>query len=133
MSDIHKISMATNQETKLSKRILLAASENGYTLFRNQVGAGWVGRHATVEGGIFIHDARFVKYGLTEGSGDFIGWKSVEVTQDMVGKKIPVFASVEVKTRKGRLSKDQRAWFNHLKKIGAIAIAARSPDDLNDT
>lgn len=120
----------TNRETKLSKHILLAAQENGYTLFRNQVGAGWAGDSVKNDSVVLIRNPRFVKYGLLEGSGDFIGWKSVTITSDMVGETVPVFASIEVKTKTGKASKAQLTWKNNLDRAGAIAIIAREPDDL---
>lgn len=119
----------TNPETKLAKRILLAASQEGYTLFRNQVGAGWAGDWTRLkDGSVLIRNPRFVRYGLYPGSGDFIGWRMVDVAS---GVMVPVFASIEIKTAKGRQSEDQKKWQANLKKAGAIALVARRPEDLS--
>lgn len=77
-------------------------------VFRNSVGM------IRVEG-------RTIKYGLHVGSGDYVGWQEIEITPDMIGKKIAVFASIEVKTLHDRLSDAQRSWFRAVQDAGGIA------------
>ena len=77
-------------ETAILQRIRLDLGlEPTVRLFRNNVGV--------------LRDAqgRPVRFGLHPGSGDLIGWRSVRITPDMVGRLLAVLASVEVKTATG--------------------------------
>jgi hypothetical protein len=83
-------------------------------LFRNNVGGYW------------SKEGSFVRTGLAPGSGDLIGIKAVTITPDMVGTRVGVFTSVEVKSTKGRAGKKQKAWAGMVKELGGIAGFARS-------
>jgi hypothetical protein len=89
-------------------------------VFRNQVGA------------YRSPDGRFINFGLAKGSSDLIGFKTVTITQDMVGKDIAVFLSIEVKTPKGKLTDEQKHWLQFIKDKGGIAFVARTPHDIHD-
>lgn len=104
-------------ETTILQRIRLAiASIPGLRLFRNNVGA------------LKDQQGRFVQFGLHPGSADLIGWRTVTITPDMVGKQIAVFVSVEVKTQDGRVRPDQQNWLEQVQKAGGLAVVARSPE-----
>jgi len=128
-----------NRETPLLKRILLDVSARGWRLFRNNVGQAWQGRVQTayssstpkgIEEIVEIVGARRVNYGLEKGSSDLIGWQTVRITPDMVGMRVAVFASVEVKSKSYRtLSADQKAWLKAVKKAGGIAHVVREMED----
>tara|TARA_B100001939_G_C16796454_1_gene553670 strand:+ start:519 stop:683 length:165 start_codon:yes stop_codon:yes gene_type:complete len=47
----------------------------------------------------------------------------------MVGREMPVFAAIEVKTAKGRATKDQLRFIEHIRNAGGIAGVARSVDE----
>ena len=67
------------------------------------------------------------------GSGDLIGWNSVEVTPDMVGKKVAIFLSVETKRPKnGHVSTEQKTWMNVVNNAGGIAIVTNSEDKIKN-
>lgn len=51
-----------------------------------------------------------IHYGLFNGSGDRVGWRTITITPDMVGKQIAQFLSVEVKTLRDRMSDEQKKW-----------------------
>ena len=108
-----------NIETNIQQRIRLAlGTREDVRLFRNQVGQ--------------LPDPRTgrpVQFGLAKGSADIVGWKTVEVTPDMVGQKLAVFASIEVKTPNGRLTGPQQNWMHTVQTAGGIAGVARSPED----
>ena len=108
-----------NAETTLQQQIRLALGMHPDTrLFRNQVGS--------------LPDprtGRLVTFGLARGSADLIGWRTVLVTQDMVGQQLAVFTSIEVKTPTGRLAPLQANWFDAVQNAGGIAGVARSVDD----
>ena len=104
-------------------------------LFRNNVGKYWGGKLVKVDGAFTIlkHSTpRPIECGLKVGSSDLIGWKTVTVTPEMVGKKIAVFASAELKTAKGRPSKDQENWIKAVNLSGGIAGIVRSMDGFRE-
>ena len=109
----------TNAETILQQRIRLAVGTNhDARIFRNQVGS--------------LPDprtGRLVTFGLARGSADLIGWRTITVTQAMVGTRLAVFTSIEVKTPTGRVRPEQQAWLEAVKGAGGIAIIARSITD----
>lgn len=108
-----------NAETDLQQRIRLALGlRSDLRLFRNQVGQ--------------LPDPRTgrpVQFGLARGSADLIGWRTVTVTPDMVGQRLAVFTSIEVKTATGRLTPAQHSWLGVVRGAGGIAGVARSVSD----
>jgi hypothetical protein len=109
----------SNAETQLQQQIRLALGTRPDTrVFRNQCGA--------------LPDprtGRLVTFGLARGSADLIGWRSVVVTPDMVGRRLAVFTSIEIKTPRGRLSPEQHNWQLAVASAGGIAGVARSVTD----
>ena len=103
----------------LQSAILLDAPKRGYRLMRNNVGRARAGN-------------RVIAYGVGgPGGADLIGWRSVEITPDMVGKKIAQFAAVEVKDGPtARASADQKKFLAAVDAAGGIAILARRLEDL---
>ena len=63
------------------------------------------------------------------GGGDLLGWRTVEVTPEMVGQQVAVFTSIEVKTPTGRLRPEQEQWMKVVRAAGGIAGVARSVED----
>lgn len=108
-----------NAETDLQQRIRLALGTHPEArLFRNQVGS--------------LPDprtGRLVTFGLARGSADLIGWRTIVITPDMVGQRIAVFTSIEVKTPRGRLTPEQHNWLLAVQAAGGIAGVARSVAD----
>ncbi len=73
---------------------------------------------------------RRVMAGLGRGTSDFIGWKTIIVTPDMVGKKVALFCAVEGKTPDGRLSEEQAHFIHMVRQAGGIAMVVRSEDQI---
>jgi hypothetical protein len=97
--------------------IMLAASEDGNRLLRNNVGA--------------YKDKRgvWVKYGVGgKGGSDLIGWTQVIITADMVGQTLPVFTAVEVKEN-AKPTTDQLNFIGSVKRAGGIAGIAHSVEE----
>jgi hypothetical protein len=117
-------------ESELLKKIQVKLSPQTI-LFRNNVGTGWIGtvKRSKTGSGIYIENSRPLNAGLCVGSSDLIGWKSIEITPDMVGKKIAVFVAIEGKTGKLNPTPEQLNFIEQLKKAGGIAGVARSVDD----
>ena len=111
-----------NAETDIQQRIRLAfGTRSDLRLFRNQVGQ--------------LPDPRTgrpVQFGLARGSADLIGWRSVVITPEMVGQRVAVFTSLEVKTTTGRLTPAQQAWLGTVHTAGGIAGVARSVRDAEE-
>lgn len=104
-------------ENEIQNDIRAAAYEHGARLFRNNVG------------GLQDATGRYVQYGLCVGSSDLIGWTEVEITPDMVGKKVAVFTAIEVKAAKGRPTQLQQDFIAAVRTAGGLAGIARSRAD----
>lgn len=99
-------------------------------LFRNDCGTAWAGEVVHRRGRtVTLHKAQRITYGLQPGSGDLIGWRTVEITPDMVGQRVAVFLSAEVKNRRGRVSAAQRRWIDVVNAAGGLAGVVRSEED----
>lgn len=83
--------------------------------------------------GGYYNRGHYVRYGIPEPpsgrkekntdmkGSDYIGFRLVEITQDMVGKKVPVFSSIEVKTRTDKIKEGQLKWLRFVRDKGGIA------------
>jgi hypothetical protein len=87
-------------------------------LFRNNVGL-CKNEHTTIV------------YGLCPGSSDLIGWTSIEITPEMIGKKIAVFTAFEIKTEKGKVSPEQKIFLENVKNAGGLGKIIRNIEDIN--
>lgn len=111
-----------NLETKIQRLIMVAISEAGHTVFRNETGSFWTGKVIHKDNRtVTLANAQMIPCGLCRGSSDLIGITSQ-------GK----FFAIEVKTPKGRTSKEQEAFISRVKEQGGIAGVARSPQDALD-
>jgi hypothetical protein len=97
--------------------MILRLGKGAVRLFRNSTGQ------------FRTEDGRVVRTGLCVGSSDVIGWQSVVVTPDMVGKRIAVFVAIEAKAETGRPTKEQLAFIAAVRAAGGIAGICRSSED----
>mgnify|MGYP000025208530 CR=1 FL=1 len=113
------ITRVPNAETDIQQRIRLAlGTRSDLRLFRNNTGT--------------LPDPRTgrpVQFGLARGSADLIGWRTITITPEMVGQRVAVFTSIEVKTDSGRLSPAQRNWLEAVRVAGGITGIARNVSD----
>lgn len=72
---------------------------------------------------------RYVTYGLAVGSGDLIGWRSIVIGPEHIGMLMAQFLSIEAKSARGRLTPEQVAWMEAVKRAGGIAGCCRSADE----
>lgn len=106
-------------EASLQQNIRLTLGKcPGVKLFRNNVGA-----YKDPAG-------RVIRYGLVQGSADLIGWRTVVITQSMVGQSVAQFVSVEVKSPTGRIRPEQLRWQDAVTRAGGVAVIARSVEDV---
>lgn len=116
-----------NRETKVMQDIMLRIGRGAVRVFRQNVGVGWVGRVVARKGRtLILEDARPLHAGLCVGSSDLIGWRTVEVTPDMVGRRLAVFLAIEAKADDGATTDDQETFGAAVVNAGGIFIVARS-------
>ena len=109
----------SNSETKIQQEIRLALGQRSVLrLFRNETGK--------------LPDprtGRWVQFGLAKGSSDLIGFKTVKITPEMIGKEIAQFVSIEIKTERGKLTDIQKNWLQKVQSSGGIVGVARTVKD----
>lgn len=119
------------KESDIQRLIMLALSNAGCTVWRNNVARAWVGDKYTrlANGDLVIKNPRPLNAGLCVGSSDLIGIYPKVVTQEMVGSTVGIFIGPEIKTPKGRPTKEQSNFQDHVNSRGGISGIARSPAD----
>ena len=101
-------------EHEIQQRIRLACGRGAVRLWRNNTGA------------LVDQQGRFVRFGLCKGSSDLIGLRSLEITPEMVGKRLAQFVALEVKTESGTVSTEQRAFLQLVQQLGGLGAVCRS-------
>ena len=120
-------------ESKILKDIHRGYSRGRVRLFRNNVGVALQGQDVSWTGSAaFIKKAKYIRFGLCVGSSDLVGWKTIRITPDMVGKDFARFVAIEVKDARGRLNKEQKQWLSIADSMGAIVGVARSLSDARE-
>lgn len=107
------------------------STERLATLFRGNVGNAWTGNkiERRSSGSVLIYDARPFTTGLPQGFPDLFGIRSIEVTPNMVGEKLAVFAFIEVKQPGKQPTKTQQRMIEYLRTQGAIGGVAHSVEE----
>lgn len=110
--------------------MLRLGSAPGVRVFRNSVGEGWVGRTIRHDGDrLLLAHPRRVTFGWCPGSSDVLGFQSLTITPEMVGRTLAQLVAVEVKGPRGVLSDAQKRFLAMAHRSGAAAGVARSVDD----
>ncbi len=109
-----------NKETILQRQIMIALSESGHKVWRNETGRFWTGNPVHRDGQtVTLTGAAMIPAGLCVGSSDLIG------IQSGTGR---IFA-MEVKTKNGRTTKEQESFIETINDAGGIAGVVRSVED----
>lgn len=119
---------------------LAAATLAGAVLFRVNSGKAWLGQgkaQRLTDGSVLIPGGRPIALGLALVSGepavgqsDLIGWRTLTITPDMVGRRVAVITAIECKrTDGGRTSADQARFIDIVRSAGGIAGVAKSADE----
>lgn len=119
------------KEANIRNNIIKHACTLGWRLFNNPQGVAYVGRYDAAQK--VVRFPRVMRFGLGTGTSDLIGWRPVEITQDMVGKTIAQFTAVEVKKDKHGAYKEtaeQKAFGAFVNKSGGCYICADKEEDL---
>lgn len=98
-------------ESSIYNALRLEAAQYGCYLFRNNIGC--------------LQDKRgqYVRYGVASpGGADLIGWTR--------RKNVAVFTSIEVKTKRGKVTAQQAAFLAAVHAHGGIAGVVRSVEEL---
>jgi hypothetical protein len=109
-------------------RLMVSKLMQNVKLFRNNVGQGFCGVVVEEVGKVRLVLTRFfrIKFGLCNGSSDLIGWTSTVITPEMVGEKVAVFTSIEVKQPKKQSTEEQIHWLFAVRDAGGIAARVDS-------
>lgn len=108
------------KENNIQRLIEERASQLGHRLFRNNKGA------------LQNKQGDWVSYGVgPEGTADLLGFAVVTITPDMVGERVAVFCSVEVKKPGESPRRNQRDWMNFIRQMGGRAGVATSPEEVD--
>lgn len=108
-----------NQETIIQRKIMIALSNAGCIVWRNETAGAYVGKVLHKAGDqVTLQSAHMMTFGLCVGSSDIVG-----IAPD--GR----FLAVEVKTKTGRPTADQLNFIDAVRRHGGIAGIARSVED----
>lgn len=119
--------MTTERETQ--NRIRNALTDEGL-FFRANVGRAWTGDVERIDPQtVLIRNARPFDTGLPAGFSDLFGARQITVTPEHVGRTLAVFAAIEVKGPRGRVSLRQERFLDAVNGVGGMAGAARSVDE----
>ena len=67
-----------------------------------------------------------VQVGFGQGSADLIGWRSIVVTPELVGRRVAVFTALELKGRRTPWQPGQKDFLRQAQEAGCIAGMART-------
>lgn len=91
------------------------------------IGTGVVRLFRNAVGGVCDQrTGNWIRYGLCEGSSDLIGWQSVTITPEMVGRRVAVFVALECKSETGRVTPEQERFIAAVNLSGGIGAVVRS-------
>lgn len=111
-------------------------------LFRVNTGRAWLsgmgpsGVQKLSDGSVLIKAARSISIGFSdvsgnpvEGTSDLNGWTTVEVTPEMVGKRVAIYTAIETKASTGgRKRAGQVNFYDQVDAAGGIAGFANSEE-----
>lgn len=115
--------MTRKSEGAVMDRVRIEATRRLWRLYRNNVGAVIDSRGVPVRFGL-ANDSSAANAVVK--SADLIGWRSLTITPDMVGKTFAQFVSVECKGEGARTDPKrlaaQQAWANLVNTGGGYAV-----------
>src|SRR4030042_2106676 len=98
--------------------IRLSNLKENERLFRINSGMGWSGKITHKGEFTIIKNARPF-HGAPEGFGDLVGWTSIIITPDLIGKTLAIFTMEEVKAT-GKLSAAQERFKEIIERMGGL-------------
>lgn len=79
-----------------------------------------------------LADGRYFRAGLCRGSSDFVGLRTIEITQSMVGSRVAVFVALELKKPGEMPEPHQQEWLDEIRDAGGVAGVVRNAQDAED-
>lgn len=110
--------METEQNSKTEAQIL-----NESKLMLSMIPGVRVWRNNT--GKLRDVNGRWVEFGLCVGSADLIGFQSIVIKPEHVGKRIARFMAVECKNAKGKVSEQQENFLKIVDDFGGCSLVIR--------
>ena len=105
-------------ESDILRTIQLDLAHGPVRLLRNNVGA------------LINQAGNLVRFGVGgAGGSDLLGWRTVTITPEMVGTTVAIFAAIEVKTERGKVTQEQSNFIERVQQYGGLAGVARSTED----
>jgi hypothetical protein len=126
-------------EKTLISEIQLLFTQKGHRIFRQNTGTGWAGEffkppmETTIKVSprdVVVRNARPLRAGLCTGSSDLIGWQSVVITEDMIGKRVAIFTAIEVKHGSTRTTEEQKRFVESVNSSGGIGKIVRELNEV---
>lgn len=131
------------------RNALIWATKRGWRLAQNIVGGGWIGTlgeeymYSTKKGprkSVELYNARFIKFGLLVpssergkahgGTLDLVGWRTVVIGPEMVGKEIAQYLEFDAKTLSyDRMSPDQKNRVEQIRRAGGVTGIFRQKEN----
>lgn len=103
---------------------------DGETKVTHEIILSGVGKFfKNVRGLFYTREGTPIRAGLgVNGAADLIGFVPVKITPDMVGRTVPIFASIEVKKTGGTIQENQNDWVDAVRRNGGIACVAKNTE-----
>jgi hypothetical protein len=126
-------------EKTLISEIQLLFTQKGHRIFRQNTGTGWAGdffkppMETTIKVSprdVVVRNARPLRAGLCTGSSDLIGWQSITITEDMIGKRVAIFTAIEVKHGSTRTTEEQKRFIESVNSSGGIGKIVRELNEV---
>lgn len=111
--------MADQKEACRIRDRLAAVNPENERLYRINAGMGWAGKVVRNVGGVMTLKNPRPFHAAPENWPDMCGWQTVEITPEMVGKRIAVVKFIEVKVT-GGLTPGQAAFRKLVLEMGGI-------------
>ena len=117
-------------EMDFMQRVRLTFGRGATRLFRCNAGMGWVGRtlHRDARS-ITLGDPRPF-HGMPEGTPDLIGWHTITITPDMVGRRVALFVVIETKAGRRKASDGQARFVDVVQAAGGVGVVARTEAEI---
>lgn len=130
------------RDKKLLTDIQSHYSKNGDRIFLQSKGLGWYGKFLKppmntsaiiTPHDVLIRDARPIRAGMCVGVTDLVGWTTITVEPEHIGKKLAVFTAIECKEDNLPADPDRKKFIESVKIAGGFAKVIKSVSDLIST
>lgn len=134
-------------ESSIQREIMLAASNAGMTIWRNNTGTAWQGnkmmlrdaiiilpsgQQIRIDRAVLLQNPRPVSFGLCPGSSDLIGIRPLVIGDEHLGQRIAQFVALEVKAKGKKPTEKQQQFLEFVEQRGGVSAIIRGVSDLED-